>query len=117
MDRDPARRGIHRLAAVGLAVEPLPADLDGRGHRHPLFDLARRQLEALRDPARFGELAVGVSGGRAPAEASGGAVGLGQPEEVAEDAALDVGEVPFTCVMGMYSGNLVVVDEPAATSG
>jgi sulfite exporter TauE/SafE/copper chaperone CopZ len=31
--------------------------------------------------------------------------------------ALDVGEVPFTCVMGMYSGNLVVVDEPAATSG
>lgn len=28
--------------------------------------------------------------------------------------ALDAGEVPFTCVMGMYSGNLIVVDPPSA---
>ena len=27
--------------------------------------------------------------------------------------ALDAGVVPFTCVMGMYSGNLFVVDKPA----
>lgn len=27
--------------------------------------------------------------------------------------ALDPGVVPFTCVMGMYSGNLIVVDKPA----
>ena len=27
--------------------------------------------------------------------------------------ALDAGVVPFTCVMGMYSGNLIVVDKPA----
>ncbi|HET6969311.1 MAG TPA: sulfite exporter TauE/SafE family protein [Ornithinibacter sp.] len=31
--------------------------------------------------------------------------------------ALDAGEVPFTCVMGMYSGTLVAIDEPAAASG
>ena len=28
--------------------------------------------------------------------------------------ALEPGTVHFTCVMGMYSGNLVVVDPPAA---
>jgi hypothetical protein len=27
--------------------------------------------------------------------------------------ALETGTVHFTCVMGMYSGNLVVVDPPA----
>jgi sulfite exporter TauE/SafE len=30
--------------------------------------------------------------------------------------ALDAGVVPFTCVMGMYSGNLVAIDPPAASA-
>ncbi|HSF97396.1 MAG TPA: sulfite exporter TauE/SafE family protein, partial [Ornithinibacter sp.] len=30
--------------------------------------------------------------------------------------ALDTGEVPFTCVMGMYSGTLVVIDPPDGIS-
>ena len=30
---------------------------------------------------------------------------------------LEVGTVPFTCVMGMFSGTLVVVDPPAAVAG
>lgn len=29
--------------------------------------------------------------------------------------ALDEGVVPFTCVMGMYSGNLIAIDPPAAS--
>ena len=31
--------------------------------------------------------------------------------------AMEAGEVPFTCAMGMYSGTLVVVDQPAGGSG
>ena len=30
---------------------------------------------------------------------------------------LEPGTVPFTCVMGMYSGNLVVVDQPTTPQG
>jgi uncharacterized protein len=30
--------------------------------------------------------------------------------------AMEAGTVHFTCVMGMYSGNLVVVDPPAASA-
>src|SRR5690606_13267183 len=30
--------------------------------------------------------------------------------------ALEEGVVPFTCVMGMYSGNLIAIDPPAAAS-
>ena len=48
----PARGGLDRLAAVRLAVEPLAVDPDRRGHRHPLVDLARRQLEPARGSAR-----------------------------------------------------------------
>jgi sulfite exporter TauE/SafE len=31
-------------------------------------------------------------------------------------AALDAGTIPFTCAMGMYSGNLIVVDPPATAA-
>ncbi|MCA1781359.1 MAG: sulfite exporter TauE/SafE family protein [Dermatophilaceae bacterium] len=31
--------------------------------------------------------------------------------------ALDPGTIPFTCVMGMYSGTLVVIDQPPAATG
>ena len=41
-------------------------------------------------------------------------VDLTQGENVVDLPALDAGTVPFTCVMGMYSGTLVVVDPPAA---
>ena len=41
-------------------------------------------------------------------------VDLKQGLNTVELPALDRGTVPFTCVMGMYSGNLVVVDPPAA---
>ena len=36
-------------------------------------------------------------------------------ENVVDLPALDAGTVPFTCVMGMYSGTLVAVDRPAAS--
>lgn len=41
-------------------------------------------------------------------------VDLEQGPNTVELPALDVGTVPFTCVMGMYSGNLVVIAPPAA---
>ena len=43
-------------------------------------------------------------------------VDLKQGLNSVELPALDKGTVPFTCVMGMYSGNLFVVDPPAATA-
>ena len=40
-------------------------------------------------------------------------VNLTKGENTVDLPALDPGVVPFTCVMGMYSGNLIVVDKPA----
>ena len=39
-------------------------------------------------------------------------IDLTQGENVVDLPTLDAGTVPFTCVMGMYSGTLVVVDPP-----
>ena len=50
VDLDVALGRLHHLAAVGLLVEPLAADPDRRGHRHPLADGAGRQLQRSRQP-------------------------------------------------------------------
>jgi plastocyanin domain-containing protein len=42
-------------------------------------------------------------------------VDLAQGPNTVALPALDAGEVPFTCVMGMYSGTLTAIDPPAAT--
>ncbi len=46
----------------------------------------------------------------------GVAVNLTEGANSVDLPALDAGEVPFTCIMGMYSGTLVVVDPPTAPS-
>ena len=41
-------------------------------------------------------------------------VDLAQGTNTVDLHTLDAGTLPFTCVMGMYSGTLVVVDPPPA---
>ena len=41
----------------------------------------------------------------------------GGPSTPSTCARWTAGTIPFTCVMGMYSGNLIVVDPPATGTG
>lgn len=43
-------------------------------------------------------------------------VNLAQGPNTVQLPAMDAGTVPFTCSMGMYTGNLLVVDAPPSTS-
>ena len=90
VDVDLAFGGVDDLAAVGLLIEALAADADGRGHRQLLADGAGRQTQRVGEASGLGQLAVGVAGARAPAQLRGRQVGLRQPR----DEALDAGRPP-----------------------
>ncbi len=67
--RPRARASLGDLAAVGLRVQPLAADLHGRGHAAPAGASSRWAARSShRHPAGLGQLALGVAGARAPAE-------------------------------------------------
>ena len=77
---------LDRDAAPVEAVGALAADLHGRGRRHAELDPARegpeRRIEVVRDTGLLDDLALGIAGGRATAEADLGHVALVEPHEV-----------------------------------
>src|SRR5918994_3269830 len=75
--------GLHDLAAARLRVRALAADLDRAVGGRALADRAGRQRERLGRHPPLGQLALGVPGGRRPAQPRDGLVALRQRHQEA----------------------------------